>query len=259
MATMAEILTREALVELAGERYFERGEEYHRDDLVRIFAEHDGIVAARVIGTHEYRVKLQAVGDGLRYSCTCPLGVDGEFCKHCVAAGLAWLDQARGTVDAARPAGVTMDVVKAYLERQDGDALVGIILDRAAEDELLRERLLLRAAYEKPVGPDLAAFRHVIEDALNPGGLLDYGSGWEYTQRVDAVLGAISGLLDKGFADEALDLTEYALGTAESTMDYDSGGHVSGVARDLEELHLAVCEREAGAGNARAPSLQVGD
>lgn len=243
MGTMEEVLTRDALVELAGERYFERGEEYHRDGLARIFTEHDGIVTARVVGTHEYRVKLRAADDGLRYSCTCPLGVDGEFCKHCVAAGLAWLEQASGTVEATGPAGVTMDEVRAYLERLDGDALVGIILDRAAEDELLRERLLLRAASEKPEGPDLAAFRHVIEDALHPGGFLDYGSGWEYTQRVEGVLGAISGLLDRGFADEALGLTEYALRTAESAMEYDSGGHVSSVAQDLEELHLAACER----------------
>lgn len=240
MSRIKAVLSRGALVELAGERYFERGEEYHRDGLARIFAEHDEIVAARVIGTYEYRVKLRAEGDELLYSCTCPLGVDGEFCKHCVAAGLAWLERARGPVDAAGPANVTMDEVRAYLERQDEDALVKIILDRAAEDELLRERLLLRVASERP---DLAAFRHVIEDALNPGGLLDHGSGWEYAQRVEGVLGAISGLLDRGFTDEAIGLTEYALGVAEGAMDYDSGGHVSGVARDLEELHLAACVR----------------
>lgn len=113
MGTMEEVLTRDALVELAGERYFERGEEYHRDGLARIFTAHDGIVTARVVGTHEYRVKLRAADDGLRYSCTCPLGVDGEFCKHCVAAGLAWLEQASGTVEATGPAGVTMDEVRA--------------------------------------------------------------------------------------------------------------------------------------------------
>jgi uncharacterized Zn finger protein len=243
MKALAEVLTRGALVELAGERYFERGEEYHRDGLARIFAEHDGTVTARVIGTHEYRVKLQAAGDELRYSCTCPLGVDGEFCKHCVAAGLAWLGQARGSGDAAEPAGATMDEVRAYLERQDRDALVRIILDRTAEDELLRERLLLQAASERPEGPDLVIFRHVIEDAIHPGGFLDYGSVWEYTQRVEGVIESLSGLLDRGFADEAIGLVEYALGIAEGAMEYDSGGHVSGVARDLEELHLAACER----------------
>ncbi len=243
MKALAKVLTHGALVELAGERYFERGEEYHRGGQARIFAEHDGIVTARVIGTHEYRVKLRAAGDELRYSCTCPLGVDGVFCKHCVAAGLAWLEQARGTVDAAEPAGVTMEEVRAYLERQDRDVLVRVILDRAAEDELLRERLLLRAASEQPEGPDLAAFRHVIENALHPGGFLDYGSGWEYTQRAEGVIGSISALLDGGFADDAIGLAEYALGVAEKAMDYDSGGHVSSVARDLEELHLAACER----------------
>ncbi|MGF1472326.1 MAG: SWIM zinc finger domain-containing protein [Rubrobacteraceae bacterium] len=243
MATLAGVLTRGALVELAGERYFERGEQYDRDGLARIFAEHDGTVTARVAGTYEYRVKLQAAEDELRYSCTCPLGADGEFCKHCVAAGLAWLGQARGSGAAAEPVGATTDEVRAYLGRQSREALVEILLDRAEEDELLRERLLLRAASEKPGGPDTAAFNHVIEDALDPGGFLDYGSGWEYTQRVDGVIESLSGLLDRGFADEAVGLAEYALGVAEGAMEYDSGGHVSNVARDLEDLHLAACER----------------
>ncbi len=243
MATLAGVLTRRALVELAGERYFERGEQYHREGLARVFAEHDGTVTARVAGTHEYRVKLWDEGGELRYSCTCPLGMDGEFCKHCVAAGLAWLGQARGSGDAAEPSGVTMDEVRKHLERQDFDALVEIILDRAEEDELLRERLLLRAASERPEGPDIAAFRRVIEDALNPGGFLDYGSAWEYVQRSEGVIEVLSGLLDRGFADEAIDLAEYALGVAEGAMEYDSGGHVSGVARDLEQLHLAACQR----------------
>jgi uncharacterized Zn finger protein len=244
MATLAEVLTRRALVELAGERYFERGEKYYRDGLARIFAEYDGTVTARVAGTHEYRVRLQAVGDELRYSCTCPLGMDGVFCKHCVAAGLAWLERSRGPLaDAAEPAGVTMDEVRAYLGRQDRDALVRIVLDRAAEDELLRERLLLRAAAERPGGPDLASLRRIIEEALNPGGFLDYGSGWEYAQRAEGVVGTIYGLLDRGLAEDAVRLAEYALEVAEGAVDHDSDGHVIGVARDLEDLHLAACER----------------
>ncbi len=85
---LEEVLTRGAMLELAGERYFERGEVYHRGGQVRGLVEHEGVLAAKVLGTHEYRVKLRVGGD-LRYSCTCPLGVDGAFSKHCVAVGLA--------------------------------------------------------------------------------------------------------------------------------------------------------------------------
>ncbi len=73
------------MLELAGETYFERGEGYHRGGHVHDLVEHAGIVVAKVAGTEDYRVRLWAK-DGLDFSCDCPLGLDGEFCKHCVAA-----------------------------------------------------------------------------------------------------------------------------------------------------------------------------
>jgi uncharacterized Zn finger protein len=52
--------------------------------------------------------------DGLVFSCDCPLGLDGEFCKHCVAAGLAWLE---GDFSGHAPGGsAAMDDVQTYLE-----------------------------------------------------------------------------------------------------------------------------------------------
>ena len=46
-------------------------------------------MAARVGGTRLYRVELWAEQGDLGYDCSCPLGEEGAFCKHCVAAGLA--------------------------------------------------------------------------------------------------------------------------------------------------------------------------
>jgi uncharacterized Zn finger protein len=92
MASVLEnVVTRDALLDLAGERYFKRGEDYHRGGHVHDLVEHDGVVVARVAGTEDYGVRLWAE-NGFAYSCDCPLGLDGEFCKHCVAAGLAWLE-----------------------------------------------------------------------------------------------------------------------------------------------------------------------
>lgn len=243
METLARILTRGRLIELAGERYFERGEEYHLNGLACIFAEHDGVITARVIGTYEYRVKLQAAGDELRYSCTCPLGVDGIFCKHCVAAGLAWIEGRKGRQGGTGEPTFTMDKVRAYLERQDRDVLARIILEHAEDDDRLRERLLILAASESPEGPDLATFRRIIEDAFDPGGPPDPYPDWEDMQRMESVAESIAGLLEKGFAEEAIELSEHALGVAESAMDYYPDGYMSGVMRDLEELHHAACER----------------
>lgn len=81
-------LTHDVLLDLAGERYFQQGEGYHRGGHVYSLVEHDRVIVAKVARTEEYRVRLWAE-DGLAYSCDCPLGLDEEFCKHCVAAGLA--------------------------------------------------------------------------------------------------------------------------------------------------------------------------
>ncbi|MGH3149042.1 MAG: SWIM zinc finger family protein, partial [Rubrobacter sp.] len=121
-------MDRDALLDLAGERYFERGDGYHRGGHVRSLVEHDGVIVAKVVGTEEYRVRLWAE-DGLAYSCDCPLGVDGAFCKHCVAVGLAWLEG--GFSDEAPGDAVTMDDVQSYLGVQDKDVLVRLIMEQA--------------------------------------------------------------------------------------------------------------------------------
>lgn len=171
-------LTHDVLLELAGERYFERGEGYHHGGHVRSLVEYEGTIAAKVLGTYEYRVRLWIEEDELDYSCDCPLGVDGEFCKHCVAVGLVWLEGEAGHGLSEVGAGpVAMDDVRAYLEEQDRDVLVRIVMEQAMEDERLRERLLLRAARTGGGTPDVAAFRRAIDSAVGPpDDYWDYGS-----------------------------------------------------------------------------------
>jgi uncharacterized Zn finger protein len=53
---LVENLTRDVMLELAGETYFERGESYHRGRHVYDLVEHGGVVVAKVAGTEDYRV-----------------------------------------------------------------------------------------------------------------------------------------------------------------------------------------------------------
>ncbi len=230
------ILNRDALLGLAGERYFERGVEYYLDGRVRSLAGHEGTVVAKVLGTEEYRVRLW-VGDGdLGYSCDCPLGMDGEFCKHCVAVGLAFLGDASGEAPVT-----TMDDVKTYLEGLEKGALVRIVMEQAMEDQRLRERLLLRAA--RMEGLDLAAFRKAIDDAVDFGEFPNYGSPWDYARGIENVVASIAELLEEGFASEVVGLSEYALAAVEGAMNYDVDGSMMGILHDLEEVHHEACRR----------------
>src|SRR5215210_2386728 len=183
-SALEEILTYDVLLVPAGERYFERGENYYYDGRVHALVEH-------VLGTYEYRVRFRAEDDELVYSCDCPLGVDGEFCKHCVAVGLAWLkggfsEDTSGDV-------ATMDEVRAYLDGREKDELVGIVMEQAMEDERLRERLLLRVARTGGGTPDAAAFRRAIDRVVEPpGDYWGHGSPWDYARKLESMVESLA-------------------------------------------------------------------
>ncbi|HIJ81151.1 MAG TPA: hypothetical protein HPP76_05535 [Desulfuromonadales bacterium] len=93
-----EIITPKNLRALAGGRSFMRGEEYFDEGAVGPVSEKSGVISAKIHGSRTYDVRLKVVSDmnaqvKLDYTCTCPVGQDGDFCKHCVALGLAWLEK----------------------------------------------------------------------------------------------------------------------------------------------------------------------
>lgn len=152
-SSLRRLLTLRAIERLADDRSFSRGKEYQECGQVESITEHGELIVARVAGTQDYRVKLWAKGGRLDYACDCPVGEDGEFCKHCVAAGLEWLKVAPGDPKAGKKRGrapTTMDDIRDYLALEDRAALVDMILDRCLEDDALRERLMLKAAKRRP-------------------------------------------------------------------------------------------------------------
>lgn len=44
-----------------------------------------------ILGQRTYIVELAAIGKSLEFDCTCPMGEQGDFCKHCVAVAIAFL------------------------------------------------------------------------------------------------------------------------------------------------------------------------
>ncbi|HSR25648.1 MAG TPA: SWIM zinc finger family protein [Candidatus Eisenbacteria bacterium] len=139
--TLATLLTRRAVHRLADAGSLERGAGYAADGRVHGLR-HDGdLVVAEVIGTRRYRVRLWVDAGQLAHACTCPVGEEGRFCKHCVAVGLAWVNS-RMPAARARP---TLADLREHLSGLSRDALVELLMEQAAADERLRRRLLLEA------------------------------------------------------------------------------------------------------------------
>jgi hypothetical protein len=91
---LADLLDDRSLMLSAGFATFERGRFYYYGNRVTLKHVSSDRIEARVQDTDVYRVSLALKGDKLEYSCTCPVGMDGVFCKHLVATAM----QARGQV-----------------------------------------------------------------------------------------------------------------------------------------------------------------
>lgn len=236
------MLDRSALRALAGRRSYERGEDYFEAGCVDRFVIEGDVLLATVLGTQPYRVELRPGEQALEHSCTCPIGREGAFCKHCVAAGLAFLNAEAGG-RSGRPAPPSLAEIRARLGELDREALASLLLEQAERDERVLERLRLTfAAGSDRV--DLASFCRAIDLAVDPGAFVHYRDAYEWSRGVDEVIDAVERLLADGHAAAVIELTEHALGALAELggMVDDSDGHV-GVLRDrLERMHLRACE-----------------
>ena len=232
---------------MAGARSFERGEDYFINGQVEAVTEDKRTITAKVRGTYPYRVKLWIENQNLGYSCTCPMGADGDFCKHCVAVGLTWLENRElkmsGKGEPARA--TTMDDVRAYLLKQDSNALVDMLMSHAMEDDRLRQRLLMKAAKKNSKRLDLTTYRRAIDNAVESGGFVDYRSAYEYAHGIEEAIDSVADLLKEGYGVEVIELTEYALGAVEEAMGSvdDSDGYMGSILEGLQDLHHGACKK----------------
>jgi len=88
------VINRKQLQSEAGTGAFGRGIGYFQSGFVGALRVHKHGVQAKVSGQHQYQVRLDW-GDSFDYRCNCPMGVQGDCCKHCVAVGLAWLERGK--------------------------------------------------------------------------------------------------------------------------------------------------------------------
>jgi uncharacterized Zn finger protein len=186
------------LRELAGPRSYSRGESYFELGAVKRIWREGEVTHGIVVGTQRYRVRLEpGSGGAIAYTCDCPMGQSGAFCKHCVAVGLA-IGDAEGEID-AHPAPEALSEIEVRLRSQDHDALVALLVELAEADERTLERLRLRFAAD-PAAPDLEAVRRAIELACDPP---DHVSPYEWGCGIDQALDAIEAIAAGGTAEAA--------------------------------------------------------
>ena len=238
MATIQ--VSKSALRELTDPGSFERGEQYFTSGRVRRVRIDGSAVSATVDGTYVYRVRLEIVRSGLRGQCSCPYGAEGAFCKHCVATALAWLAEG-GKPGEPRRQPISDKRLRSFLLKCDQAWLVDQLMAAARSDAVVRARLDVAAGADPSAAFDDRELREQLERAIE---IADYSSAYGYFQQVEAALEAVAGLIEGGFPDAAITLSEYALelleGSAEQADDSD-GGLGEAIAR-AEEIHLEACE-----------------
>ena len=229
---------------LAGMPSYQRGVDYFSHGHVESLEDHGGSVHGVVRGTQDYTVSLAADEGVLDYSCDCPVGTDGAFCKHCVAVALAWLNRTAGPAGRGKAKEVTLADAGKVLQAEDKDTLVRMVLDWAKDDDRLRERLILYAARRS--GPDTgaAAVRRAFEKAVRVRDFVPYREATGWARGVGDAIDSVEQLLNDGQAAAVIELSESALQSLLGAIQAvnDSDGHF-GMLRDrLQDIHHKACQ-----------------
>jgi uncharacterized Zn finger protein len=240
--TLADVLSKEALQSLAFGESFSRGWRYAEQSRVKALKESDGVITARVRGSDWYDVELRAEPVGLRGRCSCPMGRDGLFCKHCVATGLAWLvQQALGAHELSGSG--SPQAIRDYLGGLPRETLVEMVMEQAQADPNLKQRLVLAVARTRPAGPDSDAIRVAIDEATRSREPWSQSRDSGRVRKLDAILDTLKELLAAGHAAAVVGLAAFGLERSDGVAGrmYDPGRELEQVVSRFMSLHLKAC------------------
>jgi uncharacterized Zn finger protein len=226
----------------AGNKVFERGEDYHADGSVDILTFSNSRVTAQVTGTKPYFVDLACKAGELSGFCSCPAYVDHGLCKHMVATGLTANDHVPedGATDSP-------DTIENVLRSLDHEALVKLVIDMASSDPKALHALTLKTALISLADSDAPSLakklKREIKAATRVGEFVGYDEVPAWAARIDDLIDSIEGLLAKGHGAlvmELADLLREQLNGAFEAID-DSDGQMGMLVSRAMDLHLAAC------------------
>ncbi len=243
-------ITPDLVANLAGPQTFKRGHQYFATSRVTsldLDAQANDVacrVHATVEGDRKYLVTLAASGTTLTHSCDCPMGEKGDFCKHCVAAALAWLKVPKITLALpAAPSGPNLQDAARFLAAEDKAVIIQTLLDWAKSDAHLHERLLLYAARRTDPATAATTARKAFQDAVRVRGYVGYRGASSWARDVDRATDLIEQLLTDGQAAAVIPICESALKSLASAVNHidDSDGHFGSLSARLHDLHFQAC------------------
>jgi uncharacterized Zn finger protein len=224
----------------AGNKVFERGEDYHADGSVDILTFSNSRVTAQVTGTQPYFVDLACNNGELSGSCSCPAYVDHGFCKHMVATGLTANDHVPDD-------GAGADTIENVLRSLDHEALVKLVIDIVSSDPKALHALSLKTALISLADSDAPSLakklKREIKAATRVGEFVGYDEVPAWAARIEELIDSIEGLLAKGHGAlvmELADLLREQLNDAFEAID-DSDGQMGMLVSRAMQLHLAAC------------------
>lgn len=238
MPTAPGPLTVSALRNETDEGRFDRGLQLvpHVRDLE--VAEHEA--SARVGDRNTYPVTIAWSRPAPRGTCTCVDYLEGSFCKHIVALGLAVIaaDPSSGS---GRPAD---DPVTDLLDAVETEELRDLVRELADHDpsvfDLLRIRAVAGGRFDAVDPDDLV---RQVNDALRSRGFVDYRASFGVGRDAEAVLDQLEALLDAGAADaveKALLRATTRLRAITLRAD-DSGGVIGDAGQRAVNLYARAC------------------
>ncbi len=230
-------LSERALLEVAGDRSYARGEDYVR--YVRGLRATAGRACASVQAKRVYDVELDWSGPRPEGFCTCPHAADGHFCKHLVAVGLAVIDS--GAVDDVTG---LVSALEATVQAMDVDELRELVMTLAHRDAEVRRMLEVRATAAS--GDDTMAkaeFEAYVRNALDFRGFVDYRESYAVAAGASQVLDELEIHLNGGSAEivrpallSALTLLRTITGQAD-----DSSGVIGAECQRAADLYAQAC------------------
>ncbi len=236
---------------LADSQAYQQGVSYFSAKRVGSLNEAAGTIHSVVNGTKDYNVTLTSDEGVLDFACNCPTGQDGLFCKHCVAAALAWLDDTKKP-EAKKPEKtrarlkakkVTLADAEKFLREETDEDLVKMLMDWAKDIPQLNERLILYAASRSGSATLVAETSKAFAKVVRIRGFLNRTESRSWAHRVQLAIQGYANLLEEGHAEAVVELCESALRLlvkAVQSMD-DSNGHFAELRDQLEAIHMKAC------------------